>query len=122
MAKKTASKLLIGTTVIATAAAGVVGFFTQTAKGKKMWKESIEQTTMLMKLVAQKAGKLKTLSESSYAHLVDEVMEEYQQHRELTKETSQALGDALKKEWKTLKKGLTVKPVVTSKSKNKKSS
>lgn len=111
MAQKTpAGKILLGTTVLAAAAAGIVGFFTQTAKGKKMWKESIEHTTSLMKLVASKAEKIKNLTESSYNRLVDEVMDEYQQHRELTKETSKALGGALKKEFRTLKKGVTIKP------------
>lgn len=106
MAKHPASKFFLGATVLGTAAAGLVTFFTKTPKGKKLWKDSVEHGVALISMVSQKAGKMKNLTAASYNRLVDEVMEEYQNHRQLTEETARTMNAALKKEWKTIQRGL----------------
>ncbi|MCW1930152.1 MAG: hypothetical protein KIH62_002435 [Candidatus Kerfeldbacteria bacterium] len=106
MAKHTASKFLVGATVLGTAAAGIITFFTKTPKGKKIWKDSVEHGVALLSMVSQKAAKMKHITAASYNRLVDEVMEEYQQHRQLTEETARTMNAALKKEWKTIQRGI----------------
>lgn len=110
MAKHIGSKLLLGATVIGAAAAGVFAFFTQSPKGKKLWSEAMEHAMTVIALVTKKAEKMKSLTAASYARLVDEVMDEYQAHRQLTEETTRVLTQALKKEWKTIERGLKPKP------------
>ncbi len=105
-AKKKASKYLIGAGVTAALAAGLVGFFTQTKKGKQLAAKGKKEAVEVTKKVAAKAEKVKKLTKAKYEEMVDEVVAEYQKKKKLTKAAADELADELKKEWNQVKKEL----------------
>lgn len=104
--KKNKSKYLIGAGVTAAVAAGVVGFLTQTKKGKALTKQGQKEIAVITKKIAKKADEVKRLSKEKYEEIVDDVVAEYEKKKKLTKAAGVELANELKKEWNEVKKEL----------------
>lgn len=104
--KSSTSKFLIGAGVAAAVAAGVVGYLTQTKRGKLLAKKGKLHASELSKKVAMRAEKMKTQTKAKYDELVDDVVAEYQKKSKMTKQTATELAAELKKEWNTIRKEL----------------
>ncbi|MFH1426622.1 MAG: hypothetical protein ABIG66_04330 [Candidatus Kerfeldbacteria bacterium] len=104
--KKNVSKFLIGAGVAAAVAAGVVGFLTQTKKGKELTKKGKDAAGEIAKNVAVKAEKMKVATKAKYDEIVDDVVAEYQKKKKITKSTADELATELKKEWIKVKREL----------------
>ena len=98
--RKTAvSKFIIGAAVSAAVAAGVVGFLTQTKRGKQLAKKGKQHASELAKKVAARAEKMKVHTQQKYDELVDDVVAEYMKRSKLTKAAADELAKEIKKEW-----------------------
>jgi hypothetical protein len=106
--KKT-SKYVIGASVAAAVAAGIVGFLTQTAKGKKLAKKGKAYAADIASQVAHRAERIRGLSRAAYDRIVDEVVGQYQEQKKLNTEAGKELAAQLKKEWNAVKKELKKK-------------
>lgn len=104
--KKQVSKFLIGAGVAAAVAAGVVGFLTQTKKGKELSKKGKDAAGDIAKKVAVEAEKMKKHTKAKYDEIVDDVVAEYQKKKKLTKSAADELAAELKKEWVKVRREL----------------
>ncbi|MFC1598205.1 hypothetical protein ACFL2M_01595 [Patescibacteria group bacterium] len=99
-------KFLVGAGVTAAVAAGVVGFLTQTKKGKELTIKGKKYANEISKKVAIKADKMKEHTKAKYDEVVDDVVAEYQKNKKLTKAAADELATELKKEWTKVKREL----------------
>ncbi len=106
--KKT-SKFVVGASVAAAVAAGIVGFLTQTARGKKLAKKGKLYAAEIARQVAHRAEKLSGISKIAYERVVDEVIAQYQQQKKMSRDAGAELAAQLKKEWNAVKKELKKK-------------
>jgi gas vesicle protein len=106
MAKKGGSKFLIGAGVAAAVAAGLVGFFTQTKKGKELAKQGKDYAEDIAKRVAKEAEKMKKHTQAKYDEIVDDVVAEYQKKRKITKAAADDLSAELKSQWTKVRREL----------------
>lgn len=104
--QKGVSKYLIGAGVAAAVAAGVVSFLTQTKKGKQVALKGKKYAGEIAKNVATHAEELKELTKERYEALIDDVVDEYQKQKKITKAAGKDMASELKKEWKQVKKEL----------------
>lgn len=104
--QKSPSKYLVGAGIAAAAAAGVIGFLTQTKKGKALASKGKEHAAELAKSVAMKAEKMKNLTQEKYEEIVDDIVADYQRRRKITKDAAKELAVELKKEWTRVRKEL----------------
>lgn len=104
--KSSVSKFLIGAGVTAAVAAGVVGFLTQTKRGKELAKKGKQHASELAKQVAARAEKMKVHTQKKYDELVDDVVAEYMKRKKLTKAASDELAKEIKKEWTQVRREL----------------
>ena len=104
--KKNASKYLVGAGVAAAIAGGIIGFLTQTKKGKEIALNGKKHAADITKHIAMKAEKMKTLSKEKYEEIVDDIVAEYQKKKKLTKSAAEELSKELKKEWAQIRKEL----------------
>jgi hypothetical protein len=106
---KNRSKYVIGASVAAAVAAGIVGFLTQTARGKKLAKKGKEYASDIASQVAHRAERVKGISQKAYNSIVDEVVAQYQQQKKLNVDAGKDLATQLKKEWNAVKRELKKK-------------
>lgn len=106
--KKT-SKFLLGAGVSAAVAAGVLAFLTQNPKGKKMLKDGKKHLAEITNLVVRRSEQLSKISKVAYEHIVDEVVTQYQEQKNLSTAAADELAAQLKKEWNAVKRELQKK-------------
>ncbi|HLD22150.1 MAG TPA: hypothetical protein VJB65_04585 [Patescibacteria group bacterium] len=104
------SKYLLGASIAAAVAAGVVAFLTQTKKGKQLAFQGKQHAADIAKLVAARVETMKLFTQERYSVMIDEVLSEYQRRKKITKDAAEELSKTLKNEWNTVKKELKKPP------------
>lgn len=108
--RKTLSRIAVGTTLGAVLAAGAAAyFFTQTKSGKQAAKQIKTSAIHLSKEISKRLEKAKSVSQTKYNDIVEEVVDEYAAQKKVGKHTVVALKRDLKTHWRDVKQELKKK-------------
>lgn len=104
MAKKIASKILVGAGAVAAIATGAALFFTRTKTGQKTAKAAHDAARELSKTIVHEMHRSQKITQDAYNNVVKKVVTEYSKKKKLAAAAAQDLQKELKGEWREVKR------------------